>query len=132
MEMPMICVDTDVMVDMLRRYAPAVAWLRSLGSETLCVPGLVAMELLQGCRNRAEQQRVEETLRPYKLYWPEPADCERAFQDYATYHLSHQLGIIDALIAETAVGLGVTLATFNEKHYRVVSALQTVRPYTRE
>jgi len=127
----MIGVDTDVMIDTLRRYEPALAWLRSLESEELAVPGLVAMELLQGCRNRAEQQRVDRMLRPYRLYWPTQADCERALQDYATYHLSHQLGILDALIAETAVGLGVALATFNEKHYRMVPALRTIQPYER-
>jgi predicted nucleic acid-binding protein len=124
--------DTDVMVDVLRRYAPAIAWLGSLGTETIGIPGLVAMELLQGCRNRAEQQRVENLLRPYKLYWPSQVDCERAFEDFAAYHLSHNIGILDALIAETAIGLGVELATFNEKHYSVVSALQMIQPYIRD
>jgi len=89
------------------------------------------MELLQDCRNRAEQQRLDRMLRPYRLYWPIQADCEQAFQDYATHHLSHQLGILDALIAETAVGLGVALATFKEKHYRVVPTLPTLQPYER-
>jgi predicted nucleic acid-binding protein len=46
--------------------------------------------------------------------------------------LSHQLGILDAFIAETAVGLGVTLATFNARYYRVVSALHTLQPYERQ
>jgi predicted nucleic acid-binding protein len=128
----MILVDTDVMVDVMRRYAPAVAWLDSLGTEAIGIPGLVAMELLQGCRNREEQRRVENVLRPYTLYWPSQADCARAFGDFAAYHLSHALGILDALIAETAVGLDVELATFNTKHYSVVSALQTIQPYTRE
>jgi len=50
----MILVDTDVMIDVMRRYAPAVAWLDSLDTETIGIPGLVAMELLQGCRNREE------------------------------------------------------------------------------
>lgn len=127
----MICVDTDVMIDILRQYAPALGWLRSLGSEELAIPGLVAMELLQGCRNRREQQRVERVLRPYRLYWPSQSDCERAFNHYAKYHLSHQLGILDALIAETVVGLSVALATFNEKHYRVVNTLQITQPYAR-
>jgi len=69
----MILLDTDVMVDLMRGYEPALTWLDSLGAETIGIPGLVAMELLQGCR----------------------------------------------------------LATFNERHYRVVSALQTIRPYPR-
>jgi hypothetical protein len=61
---PMILVDTDVMVDVMRRHTPAVAWLDSLGTETIGIPGLVAMELLQGCRDREEQRRVENVLRP--------------------------------------------------------------------
>ena len=128
----MILVDTDVMVDIMRRHAPAVAWLDSLGTETIGIPGLVAMGLLQGCRNREEQRRVENVLRLYILYWPGRMDCARAFDDFAAYHLSHTLGILDALIAETAVGLGMELATFNTKHYSVVSALQTIQPYTRD
>jgi hypothetical protein len=49
----MILVDTDVMVDIMRRHSPAVAWLDSLGAEEVGIPGLVAMELLQGCRIRS-------------------------------------------------------------------------------
>lgn len=55
------------MVDVMRRYAPAVAWLDSLNTEAIGIPGLVAMELLQGCRDREEQRRVENVLRPYIL-----------------------------------------------------------------
>jgi len=120
------------MVDVMRRHAPALDWLESLESEAIGIPGPVAMELLQGCRDRQEQQLVEKVLRPYELYWPSWADCTRAFDDFAAYHLGHNIGILDALIAETAVGLGLELATFNERHYRVVSALRTIRPYIRE
>lgn len=45
--------------------------------------------------------------------------------------ITYNIGILDALIAETAVGLNVRLATFNETHYRAVSALQTFQPYER-
>jgi predicted nucleic acid-binding protein len=128
----MLLVDTDVMVDILRRHPPALEWLGNLGAEEVGIPGLVAMELLQGCRNRDEQRRVEAALRPYVLYWPERADCVRAFDDFAEYYLSHNIGILDALIAETVVGLGTTLATFNQKHYAVVPQLQAIQPYSRK
>ena len=128
----MILLDTDVMVDVMRRHPPATGWLASLGTEAVGIPGLVAMELVQGCRDRGEQQQVEAFLRPYALYWPTQADCARTFDDFIAYHLSHNISILDALIAETAVGLNVELATFNEKHYGVVSVLQTSRPYARQ
>lgn len=127
----MLLLDTDIMIDVLRGYEPALDWLRGLADEPVGLPGLVAMELLQGCRDRAEQQIVQTTLRPYVLHWPTQADCARAYDDFAAYRLSHNLGILDALIAETVVGLGVSLATFNEKHYRAVTQLSLLQPYAR-
>jgi predicted nucleic acid-binding protein len=51
--------DTDVMVDIHRGFPPAVAWLGSLRTAPVALPGLVAMELLQGCLNAADQRRIE-------------------------------------------------------------------------
>jgi predicted nucleic acid-binding protein len=116
----------------MRRYLPALTWLRSIPAAQIGIPGIVAMELIQGCRNRQEQQQVENMLKPYALFWPERADCTRALADFANYHLSHKIGLLDALIAGTAVGLGVELATFNSKHYSVITALRTLQPYNRQ
>ena len=68
----MMLLDTDVMVDILRGYAPALAWVASMGSETVGIPGLVTMELLQGCSNREEQQRVERLLRTLRAVLAQP------------------------------------------------------------
>ena len=54
----MILLDTDVMIDILRGYPPAVAWLQGLGTSFLGLPGLVVMELLQGCQDKAEPALV--------------------------------------------------------------------------
>jgi predicted nucleic acid-binding protein len=48
-----------------------------------------------------------------------------------TYHLSHNLGLLDTLIAACAIGRSATLCTFNVKHYRVVPGLLTAQPYPR-
>jgi predicted nucleic acid-binding protein len=89
------------------------------------------MEVLQGCRNRAEERAVQNLVRPLTVVWPSEADCDRALQDFLTYRLSHNLGLIDALIAACVVGRGATLCTFNAKHYRVIAGLVTEQPYTR-
>src|SRR6266404_1141693 len=119
--------DTDVMVDFLRGHPPAVTWLTAL-PPSIGLPGLVAMELIQGCRNLAEQRRVEKELQRFARYWPTVPDCQRAYHDFAANHLSHGLGLLDALIAHTAVGLNEPLATFNVKHYGTINGLQTVQP----
>jgi predicted nucleic acid-binding protein len=120
--------DSDVLVDFLRGHPPAVAWLTGYALP-IGVPGLVAMELLQGCRNLAEQRRVEQELQRFTMYWPTQADCQRAYHDFAAYHLSHGLDLLDALIGHTAVGVNQPLATFNVKHYGIIAGLQTVQPY---
>jgi predicted nucleic acid-binding protein len=121
--------DTDVMIDFLRGFPAAVSWLGTLGTTPIGLPGLVAMELIQGCQSLAEQRHVENELLRFQLHWPTSADCARALTDFSGYHLSHNLGLLDALIGETAVGLAITLATFNIKHYSVIPGLQTIQPY---
>jgi len=120
--------DTDVMVDVLRGHGPAVGWITNYTS-AVGIPGLVAMELLQGCRNLAEQRRVERELSRFRLHWPTLADCQRAYQDFTALRLSSGLGLLDSLIAHTAVGSSEPIATFNVKHYGPVAGLQTVQPY---
>jgi len=125
----MILLDTDVMIDLLRKYPPAVAWLGSIGEEEVVLPGFVVMELIQGCRNKVEQQKVERELGTYGIAWPSSDTCDEALFVFASYHLSHRLGILDALIGQMAVALNVPLYTFNQKHYAAIPKLETVQPY---
>jgi predicted nucleic acid-binding protein len=127
-----ILLDTDVMIDLLRRYPPALTWLESLGDEELLLPGFVVLELLQGCRNKAEQEQLEKELQPYAVAWPSSEACNEARAVFASAHLSHGLGLLDALVGQTAVALHAPLYTFNAKHYTAVPRLQTVQPYTKQ
>lgn len=127
----MILVDTDVMVDVLRRHQAAILWLASLGDEEIAVPGFVAMELIQGCRNKSEQTTIQRELEPYELAWPSPSVCEQALSVFAAYHLSHNLGFLDALIGQLAVSLNAPLVTFNQKHYAAIPNLKTIQPYVK-
>lgn len=127
----MILLDTDILVDVLRAHAPALHWLEGLNDSPVGLPGLVALELVQGCRNRSEQHRVEKAIHKYQLFWPTSADSGRALHSFTLVHLKSGIGILDTLIAETAIGLGAPLATFNARHYRVFRNLKTVQPYSR-
>jgi predicted nucleic acid-binding protein len=123
-------VDSDVVIDLLRQHPPAVAWFNSI-PERPGLPGFVLMELVAGCQTRAEMQRMMRHLRPFHVYWPTPTDCTRALTTFMQGHFTHHLGIIDAIIGESAVGLGATLVTFNIRHFQAVPGLITEQPYTR-
>jgi tRNA(fMet)-specific endonuclease VapC len=123
-------VDTDVLIDVQRGHPPALAWFAGL-TDLPGVPGFVVMELIQDARNAREVRQAMKLVAPLQIEWPTETDCVRALSDFATYHLSHGLGLLDALIAACAVGRGETLYTFNDKHYRIVPGLVTAEPYTR-
>jgi predicted nucleic acid-binding protein len=123
-------VDTDVLIDVQRGHPPALAWFAGL-TQFPAVPGFVVMELIQDARNNKEVQQALKLVAPLPVVWPTAVDCARALSDFTAYHLSHGLGLLDALIAACAVGLSATLYTFNDKHYRVVPGLVIAQPYTR-
>lgn len=126
----MIILDTDVLIDVQRGHSAALAWFADL-SDLPSVPGLVIMELIQGARDTREVREVQRLTAPMRVVWPTTADCQRALADFTIFHLSHGLGLLDAVIAAIAVGLSAELCTFNEKHYQVVPSLVTLQPYSR-
>jgi len=127
----MLLLDTDVMIDILRGHPPAVAWLGTVPTEVVALPGYVAMELIQGCRDQQEQRELLIELQRYTVLWPQPEVCDRALDLYTRFYLSHGLGLLDSRIGQLALALGLPLYTFNEKHYRAIPGLQLSQPYVR-
>lgn len=128
----MILLDSDILIDLLRGFPPATSWFQGLdANEEIAVPGFVVMELLQGCRNKLEQERVQRELGVFGVVWPTAVDCDRALTVFATYRLSHNAGLLDVLIGQTAIALELPLHTFNHKHYSFIPDIQTVQPYTK-
>ncbi len=128
----MVLLDSDVMIDLLRQYPPAMKWFDTLDDkEEIVLSGYVVMELIQGCRSKAEQARVQRELAACGTVWLSPVGCDEALEVFVEYHLSHGAGLLDVLIGQTAVALEVPLYTFNQKHYRFIPGLQTVQPYER-
>ncbi len=126
----MLILDTDVLIDIQHGIPSALTWYAGL-KELPHVPGLVVMELIQGAKNAKQVHDVLRLTAPLPVVWATSSDGERALADFAKLHLSHGLGPLDAMIASIAVGLSADLCTFNDKHYRAVSGLSILRPYTR-
>jgi len=122
--------DTDILVDLTRKHLPADAWLRSL-AVLPDITGFAAMELLNGCQNIADRARAIRLIRPFRIIWPGEPMLERALWQFSKYRLSHGLGLLDALIAATALSCGQPLATFNTRHYQAVTDRVLIQPYVR-
>lgn len=117
-------IDTDVLIWNLRGNERAADLLDSAPGFTLSA--VTYMELVQGVRNKSELNALRKAL----LYWQaqvHPVDQQisaRATFLMETYALSHSLQVADALIASTAISLGSTLITANDKHYRMIDGLE--------
>ena len=68
-----VLLDTDVLVDCLRGTPAARTWLEQATAESFQVPGIVAMELLAGCQNKADLERTRKFITAFDVVWPEAA-----------------------------------------------------------
>ena len=126
-----VLLDTDVLIDCLRATPAARDWLKQHAGESFQVPGVVAMELLMGCRDRSEVARVQAFLDRFSIVWPEAAEFAQAYDLLAQYRLASALSIPDCLIAAMALARTAQVYTFNLKHYRVIAGIQIQAPYAR-
>lgn len=127
----MILLDTDIVVDLLRKLPQAVKWFEDHANEQFVLPGYVAMELVQGCRSKAELNMLESHIAHMVIAWPTPEVCDAALTNYAHSRFEQGIGLLDALVGGLAVSVGLPLYTFNRKHYSGIPNLKTEQPYER-
>ena len=89
------------------------------------------MELVMGCSDRADLERIQKFLATFEIVWPETVEFAAAYQLLLTHRLSSGLSIPDCLIASMALTRAVRLYTFNLKHFQIVPGLDVRRPYSR-
>lgn len=128
MTMPLM--DSDVAIDIQRKHPPALKWLASQ-TGPVAIAGFAALEMANGCRNKAALQTLYRFLKLYPIVWPSQVAMTRALIEYAPLRLSHNVGAFDALIAATAIETGSELLTFNTRHFVAVSGLIIQQPYQR-
>lgn len=123
-------IDTNVVIDALRNRQPAVAFLtQAAAAGPLDISAATAMELVAGVRNGAELQGLRRTLTGYVVHPVTPACSWRALALLEAHVLQVKLDLADALIAATALELGLPLYTLNAKHFTMIPGLTVLRPY---
>ena len=119
--------DSSILIDALRSHVPAEHWL--LTQTDLGVSQITILELLQGARNKLDQQKTLRRLRLFQIVDTTPADLAWAITQLERYGLSHNVGSMDCLIAATAFRLQVPLYTRNLKHFAPLLGGLAQEPY---
>lgn len=81
------------------------------------------MELIVGCRDKVELQKLKQFLDRFQTVKLNEAISDKAVELLQDHRLSHGLLIADSLIAATALVLSVPLVTKNQKDYRFIVGL---------
>jgi predicted nucleic acid-binding protein len=108
--------DTDVIIDYLRGYSPAVDYIDRLPTQPTTSVVVVA-ELYAGVRDGVERTKLDELLATTHVI---PVSAEIAVEAglfRRRFAKSHGIGLPDALIAATAVRESAQLVTLNVKHF---------------
>lgn len=121
-------IDSTVLIDILRGYPPAAAWLQS--QTALGITPIVWMELIIGAPNKPKQYDALRLLRQFEMIDLVQADMTWAMQQLFTYRLSHNVGILDCLVASVSYRLTLPLYTHNLKHMLpLLGTTLTIKPY---
>lgn len=111
-------VDTDILIDAARDLEAAIHCLEQLErTSILAVSVITEMELLVGCRSKAELKSTDHFLKRFQIIPLSPPICELAVHLVRRYRLSHGLLIGDSLIAATAISTSNPFITKNQRDF---------------
>jgi predicted nucleic acid-binding protein len=123
----MIIVDTDILVDVSRGNADAIAYLENLESTTeIAISVITEMELLIGCQNKWELQATEKFVNRFSVLPFDERISKTTIDLLKEYHLSHGLLMADGIIAATTISYQLPLVSKNQKDYRFIENLDLV------
>lgn len=123
----MVCLDTDILIGLLRNDAGAKEYLEEHSSEPRRTTAITAYELLKGASVSSKSSQnlalVGELLRSIPVLPLDQDSCELASSIYADVKGNeHAIGEFDVLIAAIAMHNEETLVT-RDKHFNCVRNL---------
>lgn len=121
-----IVVDTDILIDFLRGFSTAADFIE-LHSESISISSVTVTEIYSGVKSEKEEQEIEALLELINIINVNREIARDGGLIRKVYTKSHGTGIIDSIIASTALNHEMPLATLNQKHYPMIEDL--IVPY---
>jgi predicted nucleic acid-binding protein len=126
--MALTIIDTDILVDFIRADQKASSFLKTLEqSSILAISSITRMELIVGCRNKAELKDLNKFLSRFDILPITEAISDQTIDLLEQYNLSHGLLIPEALIASTALVNTEEFVTKNQRDFRFIGGLRLLK-----
>lgn len=121
--------DTNILVDILRGYPPALTWGQSNADMVLALPSVVRMEMVLGTSDKQTLQKAQRLMKPYPILFPSEADAQSAMERFEQFHLSHRVEIMDCFIAALSMRLQLPIYSRNVRDLAVFGDVSVIAPY---
>lgn len=124
----MVVLDTSAIIDVSRGNSRAVAAVRKARQEgeAMTASAITVFELAAGTP-AGLGEKMRELLKAVDVIAFGPAQAEAAAAAYAELRgKGEDIGVLDAMIAGTALSAKQTLITGNAKHFKRVRGLETI------
>ncbi|MFI3217941.1 MAG: type II toxin-antitoxin system VapC family toxin [Methylococcales bacterium] len=118
----MIFIDTNMVIEYLKDNA----FFKGYDFEELFINDIVIMELYQGARNKQDLAFIKKEIAVFQILNTHQEIINLAKQIVEKYGLSHNMKIMDALIAATAMVYDLELMSLNRKYFQFLPQLKMV------
>ena len=122
-------VDTTILVDLFRNNEKAKKFL--LKEQNTLISRISLMELVYGSPSKKALELIKQQILSLNIQIIEISEAisYKAGEIFEDYFHSTGIGIIDSIIAATAINLNETVATHNLKHFKNLKDIKFIRPY---
>lgn len=121
--------DTTIIVDLLRNFAPAEIWLEQQSKVEFGIPRIVWLEILEGVGSKVDQAIALRLLRRFEVVETIPDDGIWASTALISIGLAVRFDGYDCMIAAVSHRLHLPLYTRNLKHFKPLIGDLAVTPY---
>jgi len=119
----MIFLDTNILIEYLKGNRVPIA---SYNFDELFISDIVVMELYQGARSKSDLNFIIKEIAYFKVLKTNDEIVKLATALVKAFNLSHNMKMMDALIASTVMVYDIKLMSFNRKDFRYIDGVKLV------
>jgi len=120
--MAIVFIDTNIVIEYLRGDEEIVSSLKHY--DKIYINDVVIMELYQGARDKRELNFIKKKILQFEVLQMHQEILSLAREIVDKYTLSHNMKIMDALIAATVLMYSIDLYTLNKKDFRYLEQVR--------
>lgn len=119
----MIFLDTNILIEYLKGNKSLI---KSYSLDELFISDIVVMELYQGAKSKQDLKFIINEIAVFKILKTNDEIIKLATLLVKEYNLSHNMKMMDAIIASTVMVYNMPLMTLNLKDFRYIDGVELV------